>query len=106
MNANPVPEPQPQFLRAADASILPTVISEIGLRQTPLSWVAASYDSFRKTYNVPELVSKPVPSPWRVLAYAAQGKNGMIKALLDSRIPVDGKTGSTPVAKKLSSEPY
>jgi hypothetical protein len=30
----------------------------------------------------------------------------MIKALLDSRIPVDGKTGSTPVANKLSSEPY
>jgi hypothetical protein len=64
------------------------------------------YDSFLKTYNVPELVSKPVPSPWRDLAHAAQGKNGIIKALLDSRIPVDGKTGSTPVAKKLSSEPY
>jgi len=64
------------------------------------------YDSYLKTYNVPELVSKPVPARWRDLVRAAQGKFGVIKARLDSRVPLDGTTGSTPVARRLTGEPY
>jgi hypothetical protein len=64
------------------------------------------YKSYFKTYNVPEFVSKPLRSHWRELVVAAQGKNGMRKALLDSRIPIDGKTHPTPYPSKLSSQPY
>jgi hypothetical protein len=64
------------------------------------------YGSFFKTYNVPELVSKPLPQQWRDLTTAAQGKKGMRKAVFDGTIPIDGKTHPTPNAKNLTSEPY
>jgi WD40-like Beta Propeller Repeat len=64
------------------------------------------YDCCFKTYNVPELVSKPLPANWRELATVARGIRGIKKAALDSRIPVDGTTGATPAVKKLTSEPY
>jgi hypothetical protein len=55
------------------------------------------YASFFKTYNVPELVNKPVRIRWRGLAEAAEGKNGTRKAALDAKVIPDGSTRATEI---------
>ena len=46
----------------------------------------AFYDSFLKTYNVPEMIKEPVQIHWRHLLEAALDQSGTLQASLDPNV--------------------
>jgi hypothetical protein len=59
------------------------------------------YDTFLKTYNVPEMIAGPVRTRWQDLASAANDGRRLKNAVLDPRVRVDRTTGATPGAERM-----